>query len=124
MNTALSRCGRSEAGGDLRVGRPLGERSECGRSGERTDWYGYIADISARKRQEMEIETLAPIAHDSVRVGPGTPMAAIAHAAGVPTSRILDLNPQVLRGITPPKTGNRTCKSCTSRMTSARSRRT
>jgi len=55
------------------------------------------------ERYGMEFQTLAPIAHDSVRVGPATPIAAIAHAAGVPTSNILDLNPQVLRGITPPK---------------------
>jgi diguanylate cyclase (GGDEF)-like protein len=33
--------------------------AEIERSADRTDWYGYIADISARKRQEMEIETLA-----------------------------------------------------------------
>jgi LysM repeat protein len=51
----------------------------------------------------MAFETLAPISHDSVRVGPATPIPAIAHAAGVATSDILDLNPQVLRGITPPK---------------------
>ena len=55
------------------------------------------------ERYGMAFETLAPITHDSVRVGPATPIAAIAHAAGVPTSDILDLNPQVLRGITPPK---------------------
>jgi membrane-bound lytic murein transglycosylase D len=54
-------------------------------------------------RYGMEFETLPPVTHDSVRVGPATPMSAIAHAAGVSTSDILDLNPQVLRGITPPK---------------------
>ena len=57
----------------------------------------------APERYGMEFQTLAPIAHDSVRVGPATPLAAIARAASVQTSEILELNPQVLRGITPPK---------------------
>lgn len=54
-------------------------------------------------RYGMEFETLPPVAYDSVRVGPATPMPAIARAAGMSTSDVLDLNPQVLRGITPPK---------------------
>ena len=51
--------------------------------------------------------TLAPqpaFAYDSVRVGPSTPLAAVAHAAGRRTIPALqDLNPQFLRGVTPPK---------------------
>jgi membrane-bound lytic murein transglycosylase D len=55
------------------------------------------------ERYGMAFETLAPITHDSVRVGPATPMSAIAHAAGLSTSDVLALNPQILRGISPPK---------------------
>src|SRR5690606_26901151 len=33
--------------------------AEIERTGKSIDWYGYIADISVRKRQEMEIEKLA-----------------------------------------------------------------
>lgn len=55
------------------------------------------------ERYGMEFETLPPITYDSVRVGPATPIPAIARAAGASTSEILELNAQVLRGITPPK---------------------
>src|SRR5215212_1681320 len=54
-------------------------------------------------RYGMKIVTLEPLTYDSVRVGPGTPMAAIAHAASVGVADVLALNPHVLRGITPPK---------------------
>lgn len=42
------------------------------------------------------------LAFDSVRVGPATPLAAVAEAAGVPVASVLALNPEVLRGMTPP----------------------
>src|SRR5262249_48132821 len=54
-------------------------------------------------RYGMTIETQPPLAYDSVTVGPATPVAAIAHAAGSTVATILELNPQLLRGITPPK---------------------
>jgi membrane-bound lytic murein transglycosylase D len=54
-------------------------------------------------RYGMKIDPLEPLTYDSVRVGPATPMAAIAHAADVGVSAVLELNPHVLRGITPPK---------------------
>ena len=45
-----------------------------------------------------------PFVYDSVRVGPATPMAAVAHAAGTQLSDAAWISiPQVLRGITPPK---------------------
>jgi membrane-bound lytic murein transglycosylase D len=50
----------------------------------------------------MEIHTLPPLAYDSVRVAGSTPLAAIATAAGVSTRDILELNPEILRGMTPP----------------------
>jgi membrane-bound lytic murein transglycosylase D len=54
-------------------------------------------------RYGMSIGQRPPFAYDSVRVGPVTPMAAIAHAAHTELSDLQDLNPQILRGITPPK---------------------
>ncbi len=53
-------------------------------------------------RYGLHITPGEPYAYDSVRVGPGTPLAAVAKAIDVPTGTILDLNPFVLRGMTPP----------------------
>jgi membrane-bound lytic murein transglycosylase D len=54
-------------------------------------------------RYGLHITPEEPYAYDSVRVGPATPIAAVAKALSVPTSTILDLNPFVLRGMTPPR---------------------
>jgi len=54
-------------------------------------------------RYGMEIRTLPPFVYDSVRVGPATPLAAIAKATGVGAEQIARLNPQILRGMTPPR---------------------
>jgi membrane-bound lytic murein transglycosylase D len=54
-------------------------------------------------RYGMKIDRLPPFAYDSVRVGPSTPLGAVAHAAEEKLSAIQELNPHVLRGITPPK---------------------
>jgi membrane-bound lytic murein transglycosylase D len=50
----------------------------------------------------MTIRTLPPFAYDSVYVPASTPLAAIAKASGSPLDSIRELNPQVLRGVTPP----------------------
>ena len=55
------------------------------------------------ERYGMSITPRTPFSYDSVRVGPATPMAAVAHAAGTQLADLMDLNPQVLRGITPPR---------------------
>jgi membrane-bound lytic murein transglycosylase D len=55
------------------------------------------------ERYGMKLTALPPFAYDSVRVGPATPIAAIARAANVTVARVQELNPQVLRGMTPPK---------------------
>jgi membrane-bound lytic murein transglycosylase D len=55
------------------------------------------------QRYGMKLTPLPPFAYDSVRVGPATPLAAIAHAACTTVGRVQELNPQVLRGMTPPK---------------------
>src|SRR5690242_3949284 len=54
-------------------------------------------------RYGMEIRTLPPFVYDSVRVGPATPLAAIAKASGATVDQIVRLNPQILRGMTPPR---------------------
>ncbi|MDB4880029.1 MAG: putative transglycosylase [Gemmatimonadetes bacterium] len=53
-------------------------------------------------RYGMELRPMEPFAYDSVRVGGGTPLAAVAKAAGTTTAAIRDLNPHFLRGMLPP----------------------
>ncbi|MHB0964556.1 MAG: transglycosylase SLT domain-containing protein [Gemmatimonadaceae bacterium] len=53
-------------------------------------------------RYGVRVEPLAPYAYDSVRTPGGTPLAAVANAAGVPADSVSELNPHVLRGMTPP----------------------
>ena len=50
----------------------------------------------------MKLRTLPPFVYDSVMVPASTPLAAIARASGAPLDSIRELNPQVLRGVTPP----------------------
>ena len=49
-----------------------------------------------------DIQPEPPQSFDSVMVGPGTPLDAVASAAGVPVETIQALNPQYLAGRTPP----------------------
>jgi membrane-bound lytic murein transglycosylase D len=53
-------------------------------------------------RYGMELHVRAPFAYDSVRVRGSTPLAAVATAAGVATAEVSELNPHLLRGMTPP----------------------
>ncbi len=53
-------------------------------------------------RYGLKLYALPPFTYDSVRVGPQTPLAAVALAAGTSLAVIKDLNPHVLRGMTPP----------------------
>jgi membrane-bound lytic murein transglycosylase D len=53
-------------------------------------------------RYGLNLYALPPFEYDSVRVGPQTPLAAVALAAGTSIAVIKDLNPHVLRGMTPP----------------------
>ena len=55
-------------------------------------------------KYNMRIRTLTPFAYDSVSVPASTPLAAIAKASGAPLDSIRELNPQILRGVTPPGT--------------------
>lgn len=54
-------------------------------------------------RYGFDITYDSAFVYDSVRVGPATPLAAVAKAANTSTATILDLNPEILRGMTPPK---------------------
>ena len=54
-------------------------------------------------RYGIAITQRAPFAYDSVRVGPRVPLAAIADASGTTVAVIHELNPHILRGMTPPR---------------------
>ena len=53
-------------------------------------------------RYGLTLRSREPFEYDSVHVGPGTPMAVVARAAEVPLEQVTELNPHVLRGLTPP----------------------
>jgi peptidoglycan lytic transglycosylase D len=55
------------------------------------------------QRYGLEIKSEAPFEYDSVKVGPATPLAAIARASSSTVEEIKELNPHVLRGMTPPR---------------------
>jgi membrane-bound lytic murein transglycosylase D len=55
------------------------------------------------ERYGLTIRPQPAFAYDSVKVGPATPLAAIATAACASVSTLQELNPQILRGMTPPK---------------------
>lgn len=54
-------------------------------------------------RYGLKLTPQPPFAYDSVRVGPATPLSAIAIASGSTVGDVQALNPQILRGMTPPK---------------------
>jgi membrane-bound lytic murein transglycosylase D len=54
-------------------------------------------------RYGMTIVEQPPFTFDSVRVGPAVPLAVIARAAGTTVDALRELNPQLLRGMTPPR---------------------
>jgi membrane-bound lytic murein transglycosylase D len=53
-------------------------------------------------RYGLKIDAVAPFTYDSVIVPAATPLAVVARASGVKVDAIRDLNPQILRGVTPP----------------------
>ena len=55
-------------------------------------------------RYAMHPSTLPPLAYDELRVPALTPLAAVAAASGATRADLLDLNPHLLRGMTPPGT--------------------
>lgn len=55
------------------------------------------------ERYGMTFKPREPFAYDSVRVPAATPLSAVAKAAHTTVSILRDLNPQLLRGMTPPR---------------------
>ncbi|MDQ3699263.1 MAG: LysM peptidoglycan-binding domain-containing protein [Gemmatimonadota bacterium] len=55
----------------------------------------------APERRGLSVTYLPPIVFDTVRVGPATPLAAIAKAAGAELPEVMELNSHLLRGVTP-----------------------
>lgn len=53
-------------------------------------------------RYGLTIDSLPPYTYDSVLVTPGTSLARLAAASGATKTEVRDLNPAVLRGVTPP----------------------
>jgi membrane-bound lytic murein transglycosylase D len=54
------------------------------------------------ERYGLQVDSLAPMAFDSVLAPGGTPLAAIAKAVDAPVDTVRDLNSHVLRGMVPP----------------------
>ena len=54
-------------------------------------------------RYGISIENKAAFVYDSVRVGPRVPLAVIADASGTTVAVLEELNPHILRGMTPPR---------------------
>jgi len=54
------------------------------------------------KKYGLHVNYLPELTYDSVQVGAATPLAAVAKAAGCSLADIQDLNPEILRGMTPP----------------------
>lgn len=61
-----------------------------------------IAKMPAR--YGVTLDSVPPLAYDTLRVPSGTSLTAIAGAASSSASVLRDLNPAILRGITPPDT--------------------
>jgi membrane-bound lytic murein transglycosylase D len=53
-------------------------------------------------RYGVVVESLPPYAYDSVRVGGGVPLAAVANSVGAKPAELGELNTHILRGMTPP----------------------
>lgn len=54
-------------------------------------------------RYGLTIEQRPVFEYDTVRLGPSVPLATIARVSGATLGEIRDLNPQILRGMTPPR---------------------
>jgi membrane-bound lytic murein transglycosylase D len=55
------------------------------------------------ERYGLKVEPRPAFTYDSVRVGPRMPISVIAKAGGTTVDVIQDLNPHILRGMTPPR---------------------
>ena len=112
-------------GGPGRISRGLSRFADelDGRDGEdrffalaeqnylRAETKNYVPQIIAAalvgkfpQRYGLTIDSLAPYAYDSVEVTPGAALATIATVTGLDGPVLRELNPAILRGITPPDT--------------------
>jgi membrane-bound lytic murein transglycosylase D len=55
------------------------------------------------ERYGLRVDSQPLFVYDSVRVGPATPLAAIAKSTASTTDELVQLNPHILRGATPPR---------------------
>jgi membrane-bound lytic murein transglycosylase D len=55
------------------------------------------------ERYGLSLHPQPPFVYDSVKVPAATPLAAIAKASGATVAQLKELNPQILRGMTPPR---------------------
>ncbi len=76
----------------------------------RTETKDYVPQLIAAAlvakepaRYGLHVDSLPPYSYETVRVGASTPLAAIARACGTSLASITDLNPHILRGVTPPR---------------------
>lgn len=76
----------------------------------RTETSNYVPQLIAAalvakeaERYGLKVETRPAFAYDSVKVGPRVPLSVIARAAATTVDAIQDLNPHLLRGMTPPR---------------------
>ncbi len=110
-------------GGSGRISRGLAKHASAleGRQGEdlffalaeqqalRAETRDYVPKLIAAalvgkdpSRYAVNIAAVAPFTWDSVTVPPATPLAAVAKGLDVSLDTLLDYNPQILRGMTPP----------------------
>ncbi len=75
----------------------------------RTETLNYVPQLIAAAyigkdplRFGIALDSSPPYVYDSLRVPPSTALAAVARSAGTPLARIRELNPFILRGLTPP----------------------
>ena len=111
-------------GGDGRVSRGLNKYADAMEGVEGEDRFFALAEKSYLRpetrdyvpkiigaalvgeqpaRYGVVVESLPPYAYDSVRVGGGVPLAAVANAVSRTAEDVSELNPHILRGMTPPK---------------------
>jgi membrane-bound lytic murein transglycosylase D len=77
-----------------------------------SDTKNYVPQIIAAalagkspQRFGMTVDTLPPLSYDSLWVDAGVPLTTVAKAADVQPKEIAELNPHILRGVTPPSYG-------------------
>ena len=111
-------------GGPARVSRGLVKYASDVEGGSRDDAFFLLADKDYLKnetreyvpqliaaaligkepaRYGMELHAQPAFAYDSAEVPASTPLAAVAKAAGASNADIVELNPHLLRGMTPPR---------------------